>query len=141
MAGASGRPTLRYPRGMSDPERCPRCAARRIEGVDTCPRCQWRFTETATPPPGPTPSRPEPIRVQNEAMDRRALARMSANAMQVRCLGTAGGCLGSILGAILGFYISTIVTQNALIGVVGALVGFAGGAWLGFFLALRLLAR
>lgn len=31
-------------------ERCPRCSARRVEGSDVCPRCQWRF---ATPAPAP----------------------------------------------------------------------------------------
>jgi hypothetical protein len=35
---------------MALPVRCPRCAARRIEGVATCPRCQWRFEpEPASP--------------------------------------------------------------------------------------------
>lgn len=31
-------------------ERCPRCSARRVEGSDTCARCQWRFAIPAAAP-------------------------------------------------------------------------------------------
>lgn len=41
---------------MVAPERCPRCSARRVEGIDTCPRCQWRFVIQPTTPARPAPS-------------------------------------------------------------------------------------
>lgn len=148
---------------MALPVRCPRCSARRIEGVDTCPRCQWRFaSEAPTPPPAQRPSAPsatswraqdpspadklapgssQPVRVQIEAMDRRTVARFSLAAFQVRCLGTLGGCLGMLIGAFAGSVVAAGLTHNAFMSFPGFIVGAMVGMVVGILVSLRLMAR
>jgi hypothetical protein len=155
---------------MALPTRCPRCAARRVEGLDTCPKCQWRYTIGPTPTPaspwaGPTvaprldepkpadywvrpkgaaqppPTASTPTLVQLQPMDRRAMARWSYAALQVRCLGAMGGCLGVVVGAFVGTWVSAAATQNAFAVVPGLMFGAFIGMWVGIFMALRIVAR
>ena len=133
------------------PTRCPRCSSLRIEGVDTCPRCQWRYVaEPAAPSPwvapnsaAPNPRQPGPesVSVQLQAPDRRMLARLSLAAFQVRCLGATGGCLGMLIGAFAGSVIAAGLTHNAAVTFLGLLVGVIAGMLAGMFVALRLMAR
>ena len=134
------------------PTRCPRCASRRIEGVATCPRCQWRYVaETAagpsqwvtlTPPASErSEAASQPVSVKLEAMDRRAIARWSLAAFQVRCLGATGGCVGIIVGTFVGLVVTGALTHNALLTIPGLFIGGLVGMWAGILVALRLMAR
>jgi hypothetical protein len=137
---------------MTPVERCPRCSARRIEGVDTCPRCQWRFApDTSAPAPSSqwvapndkplvTPPR-QPVPVQLQPMDRRAIAGWSLAAFQVRCLGTVGGCAGMASGAVVGFVVAGALTNNAFLALPGLVIGAVIGVAVGIFVSLRMMAR
>lgn len=74
-------------------------------------------------------------------MDRRTMARFSLAAFQVRCLGTAGGCLGAVVGAFAGSIIAVDLSHNALMGFPGLMVGAFVGIFVGIFVALRMMAR
>jgi hypothetical protein len=74
-------------------------------------------------------------------MDRRGLARWSLAALQVRCLGTAGGCIGMVIGALVGIWLATAATHNALALIPGGFIGAFVGLWAGMFIALRMMSR
>jgi hypothetical protein len=66
------------------------------------------------------------------------MARMTRDAMDVRCLGTVGGLVGALVGFIVFGWV------GGLIGGAGVLLAFVGiplGWWFGVRTALGLLAR
>lgn len=138
------------------PVRCPRCSSLRIEGLDTCPRCQWRYVpETVATPLGsewvaPASAAPPgqqvghaaaPVPVSLQSMDRRTMARWSLAALQLRCLGTLGGCAGMLVGAFVGLTVGGALTSNGFVAILGLFVGAIVGAGAGMLVALRLMAR
>ena len=84
---------------------------------------------------------PPPTQVQLQPMDRRAMAKWSLAAMQVRCLGTMGGCAGMFIGAVIGLWLAAAATHNAFATVPGLLLGAFIGLWVGIFVALKVAAR
>jgi hypothetical protein len=134
--------------------------------MDVCARCQWRFgpwkesDATGTVPAavqstsaGVTKARsgevvepawratppPQPVRL--EPFDRRMVAGSSLAILQVRCLSTAAGCLGIVIGAIVGMMLVAAVTQDPLGALVGLILGGALGMWSGVYIALKAMAR
>ena len=69
------------------------------------------------------------------------MAGWSLAALQVRCLGTAGGCIGAAIGAFLGFSVVGAMTSNFLLAISGLPVGALIGMLVGLFVSLRLMAR
>lgn len=69
------------------------------------------------------------------------MARWSSAAMEMRCLGTASGCLGAVVGAIVGSMLLGILTQNALFALPGLMFGGLAGMWMGVYVGLRLTGR
>ena len=83
------------------------------------------------PPPAP--------RVDVRAIDdRQNMARMTRDAMDVRCLGTLGGIVGAVLGFLL---LGSIGMALGPPGALLALVGLPLGWWLGVRTALGWLAK
>ena len=85
--------------------------------------------------------RRDPVPVRLEPMGRRDVARWSLAALQVRCLGTLGGCVGIAIGAVVGVTVAGAMTHSALALVPGALIGGFIGLWAGMFIALRVMSR
>ncbi len=71
--------------------------------------------------------------------DRRNIARWSRNALDVRCGGTAGGCLGTFVGFLVGGYVGLAIGGLAVIFTLA--VGAFLGMYLGMRIALGLMAR
>lgn len=86
---------------------------------------------------------PEPAthsQVRIEPWDTKTIARASASVMQVRCLGTAGGCLGLVLGGFIGLVLGS-ATGSFVMAIIGVPLGAFAGAWLAIFLTFKLIAR
>jgi hypothetical protein len=128
---------------------CPRCGAARPDDFRWCRKCGLDFKN---PPKTVIPDQRdiiEPTRVSRAAppqqvdvrpvIDRANMARMSRDAMDVRCLGALGG----IIGAIVAFFVVGWIGQMADNGAVLLLLILAIplGWWLGARTALGLLAR
>ena len=93
-----------------------------------------------TPQTKPHSTEPPPApRVDIRAVDdRQNMARMTRDAMDVRCLGTLGGLVGAVLGFIvLGWVGMVFGPAGALLGLVGLPLGW----WLGVRTALGWLAK
>lgn len=107
-----------------------------------------RLTPTAGPPPpsdvqrvappvqqGPQWQQPaQPYIPQLDVRpvnDRKNMARLTANALDVRCGGTAGGCLGMIVGFLVFGYL------GAAIGGVAPLLLIPIGVFVGLFVGMR----
>jgi hypothetical protein len=61
--------------------------------------------------------------------------------MEMRCLGTASGCLGAVVGAVAGSMLLSILTQNAIFALPGLMFGGLAGMWAGAYVGLRLMGR
>jgi hypothetical protein len=147
-------------------ETCPRCGVKRPDAFQWCRKCGLDFEKAErgqfppgmpdrpvspyAPPPGWTPNAPpvphEPQWQQpaprvdvRPVNDRQNMARWTANALDVRCGATAGGCLGMILGLIVAGSIGAVIGGVAplLLAPVGVFVGL----FIGMRLALSLMAR
>ena len=124
-------------------EFCPSCGAKRSDASELCRMCGFDFggpnggaaserdrgsapvppsgwaVDRVPPPAPPQWQHPVPQQVVSRQVDvrpvsdRRNIARWTANALDVRCAGSAGGCLGMFVGFFAG----------ALVG--GAIGGFA----------------
>lgn len=69
------------------------------------------------------------------------MAGWSLAVLQVRCLGTMGGCLGMAVGAIAGLWLAGAITDSAFALIPGAVIGAFIGTIVGLFVALRMMAR
>lgn len=87
----------------------------------------------------PAPRQPDPPRLDVRSVnDRQNIARMTRDAVDVRCLGTTGGLVGAFFGFVVFGWI------GMAIGGAGPLLAFVGiplGWWLGVRTALGWLAR
>jgi hypothetical protein len=129
---------------------CPRCAAPRPDDFRWCRKCGLDFQnppkavapnrqELIDPPRAYSVSTQEPPRVEVRAVNDRAnMARMTRDAMDVRCLGTIGGLAGAFVGFLLLGWIGMAIGGG---GVLLALVGIPLGWWIGVRTALGFLAR
>lgn len=139
-------------------EFCPRCGTKRPDEFKWCRKCGIDFEQAergqlpagvTSPYARPTTPNPEPTSQWQQPYvpvvevraggDRQSMARWSLHALEVRCGGTAGGCLGMVAGFVLFGYI------GALIGGVAPLffipIGVLIGLFVGMRVALELMAK
>ena len=145
-------------------EFCPRCGTKRPDAFQWCRKCGLDFhrAERGEQPPGATtppprqvtgwviddrtapPSsqwaRPEaqPVEIR-PTTDRKTMAQWSAHAMDVRCGGTAGGCLGMFLGFLAFAYIGAAIGGPAILLLLP--IGVIVGMFVGARVALGLMSR
>jgi hypothetical protein len=153
---------------------CPRCGTRRPDELQWCRKCgldfhkaergelpsDMRAVAPAVAPPRiktvqdywrdndmpPTPPVSAPARVRVE-VDRRWLARLFGNSMDVGCLAWIGGTVGSGIGWVLGlavgrlFWPATPNTWDFLFQPAGATVGGTIGLVVGARIALYLISH
>ena len=115
-----------------------------------------RPTPTAGPPPTSDVQRvPPPIQHSQQwqqptqpyvpqvdvrpVNDRKNMARWTANALDVRCGGTAGGCLGMLVGFLLFGYFGAVIGGVAPLLLIP--LGVVIGLFVGMRVALGLMAR
>ena len=60
--------------------------------------------------------------------------------LQVRCLGTAGGCVGILVGAFLGLIVGA-GSGNFLVAIMAIALGAFFGGWAGMYLSLHLMSK
>jgi hypothetical protein len=89
----------------------------------------------ATPERAPHEAKPIDVRAVN---DRSNIARMTRDALDVRCLGTLGGLAGVVVGFLVFGWVGASIGGA---GVLLALVGIPLGWWVGVRTILGFLAR
>jgi hypothetical protein len=69
------------------------------------------------------------------------MARWSLAAFQFRCLGTAGGCAGLVIGGLIGLWLAAALTHSWIALIPGLFGGAMIGTFVGMWVALKLMAR
>jgi hypothetical protein len=128
---------------------CPRCGAARPDDFRWCRKCGLDFKSPpkAIVPDGrdiiePTRVSPAPPPQQVDfrpVNDRANMARMSRDAMDVRCLGAIGGLVGAFVAFLVVGWIGQMADSPAVLLLL--IVAIPTGWWLGARTALGLIAR
>lgn len=127
---------------MSSLNRCPRCSRRRAEGLRFCPGCAYDYEApiSETPPTSGWSSR------DDDAALRRDIARYALGRQGVNCRARLGGCIGLVIGFVVGGLLVTAMTPhgttaNPFVALIFLLGGALVGSYIGPWLVVRGIAR